>query len=159
VIEAREDSGISLTRVRQVGVVVRNVDEAVEYYSSNFGVSPFRTVIRERRSVIVHGKPVDYKVKLAFADLGQIQLELIEVLEGETIHTEFLRERGEGLHHLGFHVEDLDAEVSRWGRRGFGVLQRTKPGGPGFAYMDTAGVSGVILELIQRASRARETES
>ncbi|MCW3992672.1 MAG: VOC family protein, partial [Candidatus Bathyarchaeota archaeon] len=89
-METREDPEITLTGVRQVGVVVRNVDEAVEYYSSNFGVGPFRIVIRERKSVIVHGEPADYKVKLAFADLGQIQLELIEVLEGETIHTEFL---------------------------------------------------------------------
>lgn len=129
--------------------MVRNVDEAVEYYSSNFGIGPFRIMTRHRRSAIVHGKITDYKVKLAFAELGQVQLELIEVLEGETIQTEFLREKGEGLHHLGFHVEDLDAEVSKWEGKGFGVLQRSKPGGPGYAYMDTSRVSGVIIELIQ----------
>ena len=145
------DSEIKLSEVRQIGVVVRDVDAAVEYFSSSFGLGPFRTVIRDRKSVIIHGRPAGYKVKLAFADLGQIQLELIEVLEGETIQTECLRERGEGLHHLGLYVEDLDAEVAKWESRGFGVLQRTMPGGPGFAYMDTARVGGVILELIQRS--------
>ena len=49
--------------------------------------------------------PFSYRV--AFAVLGPIEMELIEVLEGNTIHADFLNTRGEGIHHIGFRVADM----------------------------------------------------
>jgi len=138
---------ISLPEVYQLGVVVKDVDEAVKYYSTKFGISPFRVTTVSRSGAIVHGKPTNYKAKLAFAEMGRLQLELIQILEGETIQKEFLEKRGEGLHHLGFLVKDLEAEVAKWQKLGFSVLQRSKE--PLFAYMDTDRIAGVIFELIQ----------
>ncbi len=145
----KETEPITLPPVSQIGVVVRDVDKAIEYYSKNFGLGPFKTIVISRKDAVVRGKPANYKAKLAFADMGQAQLELIEILEGETIQKEFLNSKGEGIHHLGFIVKDLEGEVAKWEKGGFGVLQRSKPGEPGFAYMDTERVGGVILELIQ----------
>ena len=130
---------IVLPEVGQIGVVVRDVEKAIEYYSK-FGLGPFQVV---EIAGEVGSKMV--KAKLAFAQMGQVQLELIEIVEGETIHTEFLKKRGEGLHHLGFFVEDLEKEVDRWKKQGVGVLQAIEGF---FAYMDTAKIGGVILELI-----------
>jgi 4-hydroxyphenylpyruvate dioxygenase-like putative hemolysin len=146
-MERRGEVKISLPEVCQLGVVVKDVDEAVKYYSTKFGLGPFKVTTVSRSGAIVHGKPVDYKVKLAFANIGKLQLELIQVLEGKTIQKEFLDEKGEGLHHLGFQVKDIEAEVAKWKKLGFKVLQRSKE--PLFAYMDTDKVAGVIFELIQ----------
>ncbi|MFX0204455.1 MAG: VOC family protein, partial [Candidatus Hodarchaeota archaeon] len=78
--------------------------------------------------------------------------ELIEVVEGETTHTKFLREKGEGLHHIGFIVEDIEEELIKLEKAGISVLERgivqemVK-----FAYLDTEKSLGIILELIQLA--------
>lgn len=143
-----------MPRVSQLGVVVSDLDKVVKYYSSEFGLGPFRITTATRSGAIVHGRPTDYKVKLAFAEIGGLELELIQVLEGKTVQKEFLDEKGEGLHHLGFLVNDLEAEVAKWRKSGFSVLQRSKE--PLFAYMDTDRIGGVVFELIelnkQRAS-------
>jgi methylmalonyl-CoA/ethylmalonyl-CoA epimerase len=77
-------------------------------------------------------------------------MELIQVLEGETIHSKFLEKKGEGIHHLGFIVEDIEEELVRLDRGGIKVLEKgivlemVK-----FVYLDTEKILGVILELIQ----------
>lgn len=148
------EGGLRLSRLFQIGVVVRDIDEAVDYYSSTFGLGPFRTMVVERHGAIVRGKPADYKVKLAFAQMGDIEFELVQILEGETIQSEFLRKKGEGLHHIAFIVDDLEAEIAKWGKKGIRVLQRSKPPATpvegGYAYMDTEKTGGVIFELVQR---------
>lgn len=145
---------MKLSKLCQIGVVVKDIDEAIDYYTSTFDLGPFRTTLIERHGAIVRGKPTDYKIKLAFAQMGNIQLELIQILEGETIQSEFLRTRGEGLHHIAFLVDDLEAEIAKWGRKGIKVLQRSKPPATpeegGYAYMDTGKVGGVIFELVQQ---------
>ncbi|MBI2856767.1 MAG: VOC family protein, partial [Chloroflexi bacterium] len=66
-------------------------------------------------------------------------------------HKEFLETRGEGLHHLGFFVTDLDNQINNLTRQGFQVTQGGKRlTGGGFAYFDTDKVGGVVLELVQR---------
>jgi methylmalonyl-CoA/ethylmalonyl-CoA epimerase len=140
-----------LPGVSQIGVVVNDVDKTVEFFSSVLGIGPWRTVevTRTKEQITSGGSP--YRVKLAFTTLGPVQVELIQVLEGKTVHSQFLERKGEGLHHLGFYVSNLDEIVAELGRRGIGVLQSVRGPGSGFAYMDTGSVGGVIVELIQRA--------
>jgi methylmalonyl-CoA/ethylmalonyl-CoA epimerase len=89
-------------------------------------------------------------LKTGFLYLGEVQIELIQVISGETLHTKFLEERGEGLHHLGFFVDDLENELTELEKEGIKVLDRgTVQGIVKFAYLDTEEALGVILELIQ----------
>jgi catechol 2,3-dioxygenase-like lactoylglutathione lyase family enzyme len=79
-----------------------------------------------------------------------VQLELIQVLEGENVHTKFLREKGEGLHHIGFFVKNLEEELAALKNEGIEVLWRGEAlGVTKFAYLDTEKTLGIILELIQ----------
>jgi hypothetical protein len=79
-----------------------------------------------------------------------MMIELIELIEGKTIHEQFLKERGEGLHHLGFEVQDLKESVARAERLGFKVTQSwQREDGLGFAYLDSDKIGGVIFEMIQ----------
>ena len=75
---------------------------------------------------------------------------MIQVVEGESVHSKFLEERGEGLHHLGFFVKDLEKELARLEKDGIKVLERGEVlGTVKFAYIDTKETLGVVLELIQ----------
>jgi Glyoxalase/Bleomycin resistance protein/Dioxygenase superfamily len=75
------------------------------------------------------------------------------VVEGPNIYEEFLNERGEGVHHLGYFVEDIDADISNMESRDFSVLQS----GRGFssnddgdyAHFDTERALGSILEALE----------
>ncbi len=149
-----EEDAIKLGDVIQIGVVVKDVDAAVEYYSKNFGIGPWRVTVVERPSTIttVYGKAASYKAKVGIAQVSPtVTLELVQDLEGETIRTKFLQEKGEGINHLMFApVDDLKAEMRKFERKGFPVIQSSITPAGGFAYMDTTQVGGIVFELAQR---------
>ncbi len=90
-------------------------------------------------------------MKIGFYRADPIEIELIQVLEGETPHTEFLRERGEGLQHLRFSVDNLDEMLAKLAKQGIEpVFQHSYPEvGISFAYLDTDKIGGVMFELIE----------
>lgn len=142
-----------LPELTQVGFVVKDIEQVANYYSTALGIGPFRVFDLDIPDATLHGKPISLKLRVAFARKGPIQMELIEVPEGESIYREFFEKKGEGLHHLGFHVTDIDTEVAKLARSGIGVLQGGKFSDGGFAYLDTERFGGVIFELIQRPPR------
>lgn len=90
-------------------------------------------------------------------------IELLQPVRGPSIYHEWLERHGEGLHHLGFWVDSLDETISVMRRRGFEVLQSGRGlgvhGDGGFAYFDTGGTHGVILEAIEPPSQPLEPEA
>lgn len=156
----QQEPVVKLPPVEQVGIVVKDIDSAMEYYSSTFGWGPFHLMQLPMKGAIYRGKPGDCTLKLAFARSGPIEIELIQVLEGETPHTEFLRERGEGLQHLRFSVENLDGTLAKLAKEGIEpVFQHSYPEiGISFAYLDTDKIGGVMIELIEIKKREGEGE-
>jgi methylmalonyl-CoA/ethylmalonyl-CoA epimerase len=155
-MRAESTGKVNLPGLAQVGVVVRDLDKTVEYYSSTFGIGPWRVVEIDHSigSPLAHKPP--WKARAAFAHLGPVELELLQIVEGRPIHSEFLEKCGEGLHHLGFFVgnEEMDNMMEELSRRGIGVLQGGKTGNLGRrnAYLDTEETGGVVFELIHRPS-------
>ena len=139
---------LQLPGVGQIGVVVEDIDRAIAFYQSTFGLGPFDVMEIGAPNVWDRGEEKSIKARLAFADLGGVQLELIQILEGDSFHLEFLREHGEGLHHLGFTVKDFQAKLEQAKALGFEVLQ-TGPLGRFYAYLDTRRCGGIIVELIE----------
>jgi methylmalonyl-CoA/ethylmalonyl-CoA epimerase len=97
----------------QIGVVVADVDQATKYLTEIFGIGPFRIVDwpPEGRTDIkkfYHGEPGDFTARMAFAELGPVELELIQPVSGESIWADFLRDHGGGIHHLRFNVNDIE---------------------------------------------------
>jgi methylmalonyl-CoA/ethylmalonyl-CoA epimerase len=138
----------------QVGIVVRSIDETIKYYREVFGFGPFEIRDVEYPAATYYGEKAGYRGKRAFFHLGPIQMELIELKDGKTIHESFLREKGEGLHHLGFLVKNLEEAKRKAESSGLEVTQGfTRPDGTGFAYVDSDRVGGVIFELIQRPEK------
>ena len=133
------------TNITQVGVVVHDVDESISQYEKIFGKDSFVVVEGEGTARLADGSDVTVNGKLAFLQLGPVQLELIQILEGETCHVDFLKENGEGIHHIATEVSNLDEEIERFRAKGIEVLQRGV-GMRNWAYMDT---KPLILELIE----------
>lgn len=144
---------LQLPEVGQIGVVVEDLDRAVAFHESTFGLGPFRVQEAEAPNVWDRGQEKRIKARLGFAMLGQVELELIHILEGDSMHLEFLREHGEGLHHLGFRVKDFQARLEQAKAMGFEVLQ-TGPFGRFYAYLDTRQYGGIIFELIEETNGA-----
>ncbi len=138
----------------QVGIVVRSIDETLKFYEKVFGFGPFEIREVDYPTATYYGETAGYRGKRAFFHLGPIQIELIELRDGKTIHEAFLKEKGEGVHHLAFEVKDLVEGKRRAEESGLKVTQSfTRPDGSGFAYVDSEKIGGVSFELIQRPAR------
>ena len=145
-----ENKSFDPSRLCQIAVVVKSIDETVKFYQELFAIGPFE--IREANfpNATYYGKKAGYRGKRAFAQLGPVTLELIELIEGKTVHEDFLKEKGEGLHHIGCYVDILDEAVAIMEKQGISVLQSGNRPGGGYAYMDTEKTLGAIFELIRR---------
>jgi len=133
----------------QIGIVVKSIDETLNYYREKFGMGPFEIRHVDYPTASYYGEIGGYRGKRAFFNLGPVQIELLELVEGKTIHEAFLKEKGEGLHHIGFRVKDLDRAMELAKTRGFQVIQHfRREDGSGFAYLDSDKTGGVIFELI-----------
>ena len=144
---------ITLREVVHVCVVVRNVEKTAGVFAEKFGIGPWRIRVVHTPSsrASVRGEPVDYTLKFGHARVGPVTLELVEPVEGKTIYQEFLEEHGEGIHHIGVPTPvPFDAELEKWRGQGIEPLQVNRMEDPeeGWAYMDTHGLIGCILEIL-----------
>ena len=135
------------SEVTQVGIVVKDVDEAIANLEKVLGKDSFVVAEGEGDATLADGRNSTIKGKLAFCQLGPIQLELIQIKGGESCHLDFLEANGDGIHHIATEVSDLDQEIERFREKGIGVLQRGQ-GLRRYAYVDT---KPIILELIENA--------
>lgn len=134
----------------QIGIVVKSVDETIKYFKDAFGFGPFEVKYVDYSDATYHGERAGYRGKRGFFHMGPIEIELVELIDGQTIHEEFLKQHGEGLHHIGFEVKNLSEAKKNAEKAGFKVTQGFSRGdGSGFAYLDSDKVGGVIMELIQ----------
>ena len=147
---APENTIMEPSSLCQIGIVVKNIDETVAFYEKAFGFGPYEIKYVEYSDATYYGKVAGYRGKRAFFHLGPIEIELIELVDGKTIHEDFLKEHGEGLNHIGFKVEDLKRSRENASKAGFQIIQDfMRPDGSGFAYLDTDKTGGVIFELIK----------
>jgi methylmalonyl-CoA/ethylmalonyl-CoA epimerase len=139
-----------LPPVEQIGIVVRDVDQAAEFFTSTFGWGPFQISEVEMKGFSYGDRTGDCRLKMAFARSGVVELELIQVLEGQTPHSDFLRRHGEGMQHLRFRVDDCDGVTAALAKEGVETLWGQKfPGIAAFAYMKTDKTSGLMVELFE----------
>jgi methylmalonyl-CoA/ethylmalonyl-CoA epimerase len=142
--------------VVQVGWVVKDLDRVVDYWE-NLGLKNIRRAgVQEFPDVTHRGKKSPLSMKLAFADIGGVEIEWIQPVKGRSDYDEFLKKRGDGVHHLAFAVaspEQLEEQINYFKGRGVGVVQRgswqgTKGKGL-FANLDTAKRGGgLTMELV-----------
>ncbi len=152
----KKDNKIAFDRwkLTHVSVAVKDVDESAKYLESLGLKAEWRQIPGPSFSPMTdrkfHGKPFDYKFRGAMTEMGDVQFELLQPLDGPSPQKEFLESKGEGLYHLGFSVENLDEEVKKLIEQGIEVVSSAKAasGRGGMAYVKL--MDGVFLELSQR---------
>jgi methylmalonyl-CoA/ethylmalonyl-CoA epimerase len=137
-------------KINQIGIVVKNMDQAVKMYKDLLGVDNFQVLDRPPETCTLRGQEVHFRLRTGFAMLeGGLQIELIQVVEGHSAHSEFLEQHGPGVHHVGFYVDDIEAEIANAMQSGISVYARGEFMGTKFVYLDTIATAGIFQELIQ----------
>jgi hypothetical protein len=140
-------------KIVQVAFIVKSVDSAVKTYADIYGIGPWP--IWEFNSHIVNdmkmnGRRKDYRMKVAIIDIGDTQIELIEPLDDITIYSEYLKEHGEGFHHLGWKVEDFDKAIASFKSKGTTECMSGNRGGHHFfAYFNCKKDIKHIVEIFK----------
>jgi methylmalonyl-CoA/ethylmalonyl-CoA epimerase len=150
-------TGLELKRPVQIGIVVKDLDRATRLLTELFGIGPFRFTEWPKRpdsKYFFRGKEEQIKIRQAFTQVGPLELELIQPLEGEkNAYYEFLEHKGGGIHHILFEVENIDEAVRNLAGNQVEVLQAGTGIRPGtrWALLDTQALIGFLLELRQVA--------
>ena len=148
-------AGIQLKRLVQIGIVVADRDRTTQLLTSLFGIGPFRLVEwpdRPESKYYYRGAEQHIRIKQAFVQLGDVEVELIQPLEGRSGYQDFLDQTGGGIHHVLFEVPDIDPVIQELAKAGVTVLQSGTGIRPGtrWALMDTQNLLGFLVELRHR---------
>ena len=136
-----------LTRIDHVGIACRNLDEAVERYHSTFGINVVSFEVNEAQGV-----------REAMLGAGPGYLQLLEPLGPDTPVGKFLERRGEGIHHVGYGVADIEAALAAIGATGVRLIdERPRHGsmGASIAFLHPADLGGVLTELVHTPTGAK----
>lgn len=143
--------------VCQVGLLVHDIEATARRYCEVFGMemppiieTPGYAISR----TTYHGEPCDATAKLAFFDLGQVQIELIEPDAQSSVWRDYLNAHGEGVHHIAFAVKDTEGTVRFLQQHGMNVLQQGLYADASgmYTYVDSVPALGVMLELLEKFS-------
>jgi hypothetical protein len=141
--------------IHQICLVVRDLDRAMAQWSI-LGIGPWR--VHELgpnwvREMTFRGKAQRTAVKYAGADSGDLNIELIQPGDEPNVYTEHLDAHGEGLHHLGYFVANLQTAIDEMTALGYDIVQLGHglgvDGDGGYAYFDTIASLGCMLEAIE----------
>ena len=148
------DGGL-VTGVRQIALVVRDLDSTMSEYTKRLGIGPWWVSLYgppRLTEMRVRGVEVAYSMKLAIAWTGETMWELIQPVDGPSIYKEFLDVKGEGFHHVI--VEhcgiEFDAAIAAFSGRGCPPLMEGQLGEVRFAYIDSEGPLKTVLEIVDR---------
>lgn len=134
-------------RLHHVGIIVRDLDAAVEQYQQMGFRSPWRETIDEQ----------SVEVATFVSGDGFIELIMPTVNDGGMVR--FLNTRGEGMHHIAYHVCDIERALQRYRLKGFELIDeypRTGAHGWRVAFVHPKSCHGVLTELVQTTEQSGE---
>jgi len=127
--------------IEHIGIAVKNLDEAISYYENVLGLKCY--AIEEVR---------DQKVKTAFFKIGQTKIELLESTDPDGPIGKFIKNKGEGIHHIAFNVKDLREKLEQVERKGIELIDKApKKGAEGLdiAFLHPKSTFGVLTEFCE----------
>jgi len=146
---ALDPGSLGLPPTYQVGYVVRDADAAAASLNPIFG--PF-DVFESDMEVVYDGVPTRAHLKIAMGRSGDMEMEFIEVVAGDSPHKAWFDEHGECVMHVAFKVDDVDGECARLAALGFELVWRGDVPGTDIVYAYVRGsdqIGGHYLELTQ----------
>lgn len=130
-----------MVKVEHIGIAVRTLAHSVPLFEKLLNIQCYKTEMVESE-----------KVNTAFFKKGDTKIELLESTEDTGIISKFIEKKGEGVHHIAFDVEDIEAEIVRLRNEGFVVLgEKPKRGADNklVCFLHPKNTNGVLIELCQ----------
>lgn len=129
------------TDIDHIGFAVRDIEEAIAFYSNMFGVSDWERIAMPERHMAV-----------AATYVGDTLLELIAPTSEQAAFAKFLKERGPGMHHIAYRVDDVAAALATLKARGIQLIDEAPR--PGLhdtlvAFLHPKSTLGTLIELVQ----------
>lgn len=128
-------------KVDHIGFAVRDIDSAIAFYSQTFGISEWERIPMPERHM-----------EVAATRMGDMLLELIAPTSDEAAFAKYLNERGPGMHHIAYKVNDIVAALAEIKARGVQLIDETpRPGlhNTLVAFLHPKSCQGVLVELVQ----------
>lgn len=127
-----------LKRVNHIGIAVKDMDEAREFWNKNFGVET-PPPITER------------DMQVCMIKLSDVLVELLAPIGKEGVMAKFLEKRGEGIHHICYEVEDIYSAVKELNTKGIELVDKEpREGAEGkIVFLHPKATHGVLTEIVQ----------
>jgi methylmalonyl-CoA/ethylmalonyl-CoA epimerase len=130
-----------MEKVEHIGIAVSSLEVSVPLFEKLLNTPCYKTE-----------KVASERVNTAFFKTGETKIELLESMDSEGVIAHFIQKRGEGMHHIAFGVEDIEAEMKRLQQEGFVLLNdKPKPGADNklVCFLHPKHTNGVLIELCQ----------
>lgn len=132
---------MNLKQIEHIGIAVKNLSETIKFYEEVLGLKCYKIEEVE-----------DQKVKTAFIKIGEVKIELLEATSPESPVAKFIEKRGEGIHHIAFRTENIDADLEELSAKNIRLIDETpRDGADGMeiAFLHPKSTFGVLTEICQ----------
>lgn len=130
-----------LKKINHIAIAVNNIEEATKFYQEVMGLTLSGVEVVTAQ-----------KTKVGFFKIGESNIELVQPAEPDSPLVKFLETKGQGIHHICFEVEDVEAEVKDYLDKGATLIdQKPRPGAHNtkVAFIHPKSSSGVLIELCE----------
>ena len=132
---------MKLSHIEHIGIAVKSLDEAIPFWEQKLGMKCY--AVEEVK---------EQKVRTAFFKIGQSKIELLESTEPDGPIGKFIEKKGEGVQHIAFAVEGLQANLDELAAGGVQLIDKSpRKGAEGLniAFLHPKSTAGVLMELCE----------
>ena len=130
-----------MKKIEHIGIAVKDFAVSIPLFEKILNTACYKTEIVESE-----------QVNTAFFKTGENKIELLHSLKEDGVIAKFIEKKGEGIHHIAFDVEDIEAEMKRLQAEGFVLLNEEPKRGADnklICFLHPKGTNGVLVELCQ----------
>ena len=137
-----------MNKIEHIGIAVKDLEAANQVYAKLLNTESYKTE-----------KVKSEGVNTSFFKIGESKIELLAATNEESPIAKFIAKKGEGIHHIAFDVEDIEAEMQRLQEEGFQLInEKPKRGADNklVAFLHPKSANGVLVELCQEIKEEPE---
>ena len=130
-----------MNKVEHIGIAVKDLSLSIPLFEKLLNTTCYRTELVESE-----------QVNTAFFKQGETKIELLESADANGVIAKFIEKKGEGMHHIAFDVDDIEAEMKRLQQEGFVLLNESPKAGADnklVCFLHPKTTNGVLIELCQ----------